>query len=348
MTFPRDGGQRYLMVSREAIFLKYVGSVAWKYGEVFGIGATAEWINVPRLNYSLVIDGSPFSRPASAVTSKYDILGNLSASSMFTFNAILGAWYRPAPFLEFGVSAQVVPTDVVAKGSLKVDGIGSQIGNVTLYQNDKPSSDVTVTLPMPMLARAGARYRHLSEGVEVFDVELDVEYTTWSRVKHFTVDTHGMTAKADGIADPITVKSMLIEKRWKDTLAVKLGGDYVVVPNRFVLRAGGFMETALAPPAYASVDFSTAAQYGGSAGATLRILDDLDISLAYAFRLQPPITISEQNGRGYQQVPSSACEPPYNSSYCSPHYLNQPSPVVNGGTYNAYAHFMSLGALYRF
>jgi long-subunit fatty acid transport protein len=348
LTFPENGGQRYLMVSREAVFLKYVGSIAWKYDEVFGIGATAEWIYVPTLNYALVIDGNPFSRPGSAVTSKYDMLGSLKASSPFTFNAILGAWYRPAPFLELAVAAQVVPTDVIAKGSLNVQARGSQISNVKLYQNGKESSDVTLTLPMPMLARVGARYRHLTDGVEVFDVELDVEYTTWSRVKRFTLDTHGMTAKAEGISDTINVNNILIEKQWKDTVAVKLGGDYLVVPNRLVLRAGGFMETAVASDAYASVDFSVAAQYGGTVGASVRVWDGLHLALAYAFRYQPPITISEQNGRGYQQVPSSGCEAPYTSSYCNTHYLGQPSPVVNGGTYNAFSHLMSVDALYRF
>jgi long-chain fatty acid transport protein len=348
MTFPQDGGQRYLMVNREAVFLKYVGSLAWKYGEIFGIGATAEWINVPRLNYALVIDGDPFSKPGSPVSSDYDILGNMNASSLFTFNATVGAWYRPAPFLELGVSAQVIPTKVVADGTLKVKGLGSGISDITLYQDGKQSSKVTVTLPLPMLARAGARYRHLVDGVEVFDLELDVEYTTWSRVKHFTVDTHGMTAKVPSIAETITVSNIIIEKQWRDTIAVKLGGDFSVIPGRLLLRAGAFMETAVAPDAYASVDFSGAAQYGGSLGASLKVLDNVELAMAYAFRYQPTVTISEQAGRGYQQVPSSACQAPYTDNYCSPHYLGQPAPVVNGGTYNASASFVSLDALYRF
>jgi long-subunit fatty acid transport protein len=45
-----------------------------------------------------------------------------------------------------------------------------------------------------MEARAGARYRNLVMGRERFDIEMDVEYVTWSRVKDFTIDTKGLVA----------------------------------------------------------------------------------------------------------------------------------------------------------
>ena len=52
-----------------------------------------------------------------------------------------------------------------------------------------------VTLPLPLLARVGARYRHLAATARALvDVELNVAYETWSRVQRFTVDTHGLDA----------------------------------------------------------------------------------------------------------------------------------------------------------
>ena len=53
-----DGGQRYQMLSREAIILNYTAAAAWKLRDVFGVGATVQWIHVPRLVYSLMIDGA--------------------------------------------------------------------------------------------------------------------------------------------------------------------------------------------------------------------------------------------------------------------------------------------------
>ena len=62
-----------MMVSREAIILNYAASVAWKYHDLFGFGATAEWIHVPRLDYSLMIDGTPFAGIANPVSSSLDM-----------------------------------------------------------------------------------------------------------------------------------------------------------------------------------------------------------------------------------------------------------------------------------
>lgn len=345
LDFPQAGGQRYQMISREVVFLKYVGSVAWNYEDVFGIGVTAQWIHMPRLRYSLVIDGSVFSQPANPVSSGYDIVANMQGSSLFTFNAVLGTWFRPVPSLEFAASGQVVPTDIVANSNLTVNPIGAEIGRVSLLRNNSPASDVTVTMPLPMLFRGGVRYRGLDGGREVFDLELDVEYETWSRVNKFTVDTHGLQAKSQ--SDRIDLKTISIDKHWKDTLAVRLGGDYAVLPSLVTLRAGGYYETAVADPAYASVDFPSGPQVGGGLGASM-FLGPLELALAYHLRVQPNVYVSEKNARGYQQVPGSPCTSPYtNTSECHPNFLGQPSPATNAGSYSAASHMLALDVLYR-
>ena len=56
--FPAKGGQRYMMVNREAIILNYSASAAWQYHELFGVGASLQWIAVPNIRYSLIIDGN--------------------------------------------------------------------------------------------------------------------------------------------------------------------------------------------------------------------------------------------------------------------------------------------------
>lgn len=345
LDFPQAGGQRYQMVSREVIFLKYVGSIAWNYQDVFGIGVTAQWIHMPRLRYSLVIDGTVFSQPANPVSSGYDIVANMQGSSLFTFNAVLGAWLRPVPFLEFALSGQVVPTNIVANANLSVTPIGSDIGRVSLLRNNSPASDVTVTMPLPMLFRGGVRYRGLAGEREVFDIELNVEYQTWSRVNRFTVDTRGLQAKSQ--SDRIDLGTINIDKHWKDTLAVRLGGDYAVVPSVLTLRAGGYYETAVADPAYASVDFPSGPQVGGGLGASM-FLGPLELALAYHLRVQPSVYVSEKNARGYQQVPGSPCKAPYtNTTECNANFLGQPSPAINAGSYSAASHILAIDLLYR-
>ena len=95
---PGGGGQRYMMLGREAIILNYTASAAWKFRDVFGVGATAAVDRgaAPRL---FADDRRDAVRQdvANPVSSPLDMLASTSGSDRFTFNAILGAWVRPVP-----------------------------------------------------------------------------------------------------------------------------------------------------------------------------------------------------------------------------------------------------------
>jgi len=348
-------GQRYMMIDRESIILNYVASAAWKYHELFGVGASAEWISVPTLNYSLVINGNPLSGASNAnpVSGYYDMVATTKGSSLFTFNAILGAWYRPVPSLMFGLSGQVVPATVVTHSTLSISPINTaDLGSsVLLTRNGVPANDVSLKFPLPMVGRAGARYRKLQGNRERFDIELDLEYVTWSRVKRFTIEANGLQANCMGSGcrgQYVNVDQINIEKHWRDTLGVKLGGDYAVMPGRLTLRAGGYYESAVADPAYANVDFPGGAQLGGAVGGSL-FFWRLEVAVAYMLKVQPSVSVSEANARVYQQVPSGMCVAPYTDPLaCNPNYPGQPSPSINAGTYTASSHLVSLDVLYRF
>src|SRR5690606_36326459 len=116
--FPIDGRQRYQMVSRKSEVINYTASAAWKYKDLFGIGASLQWIYLRALEYQLVIDANPSVKEANPVRAQYDLLSTVSGSDPFTLNAYIGAWYRAAPFLEFGVSGQVIPTSWEVDGTL--------------------------------------------------------------------------------------------------------------------------------------------------------------------------------------------------------------------------------------
>ncbi len=191
----------------------------------------------------------------------------------------------------------------------------------------------------------GARYRGLDGTREIFDVELDVEYETWSRVNDFTLETHGLVADFQGgTADLNTIR---IAKHWRNTLAVKLGGDVAVIPDLLAVRGGAFYETAVAEAAYANVDFAGGPMMGGSLGGSLRV-GRLEIALAYQLRHMSSVSVTEDQGRVYQQVPASACKPPYDDpNTCNEHYLNKPGPVVNAGSYSATSHYIAVALLYR-
>ena len=76
---------------------------------------------------------------------------------------------------------------------------------------------------------------------------------------------------------------------------------------------------------------------------------DLYREIAYEFRGMSTMSVSEGDGRVYQEAPGSTCVPPYTDpNNCAQAYLGQPAPTVNGGTYKAHSHVASLDVLYRF
>lgn len=344
--FPIDGGQRYMMVEREAILLNYTGSAAWRFDDVFALGATLQWIHAPRIRYSLMIDANQFPAEVNPVSNELDMLATVSGSDPFTLNAIIGAWYRPAPFLEFGISGQVIPTQIKTHSTLSVEPQSPELtGDVELRRDGELTNDVRLTLPLPLTARVGVRYRHLQGTRELFDVELDVGYESWSRVDRFTVDGDGLIATL--IGQRVDVGLIEVEKQWRDTVSVHLGGDFVAAPELLTLRGGVFYESAVADRAYSHVDFVSGQQLGGALGGSL-FFGPVELALAYEYRHQPTRRVSEGEARVYQEVPSSQCEPPYTDpSTCNAEFLGRPAPPVNAGAYRAHSHVASLDLVWR-
>lgn len=332
---PLNGGQRYMMVSREAEILVYSLSAAWKFRELFGVGASLQWIHVPRLTYSLVVDGHPFPRPSgNPVSSQFDILSTVSGSDPFTFNANVGAWVKPTKSWEVGLSGQVVPAQIETESHLDMDLIGRE-GNVTLTRNGYAANDVRLTLPLPLTARAGVRYlHHASDDRVVFDVELDVIYQTWSRVPSFNVAMNGLQAEIEGVGQT-DVQDVVIQKQWRDTVSVHLGGDWNAIPNLLTLRGGVAYESAASHRQFAHVDFATGEHLSGALGASL-LLGGFELALAYGYRHQIPIDVAAGEGYVYQEVPEEPCT---QGGICVP---------VNEGRHQAFSHTLSLDAIYQF
>ncbi len=138
-------------------------------------------------------------------------------------------------------------------------------------------------------AGRGARYIGLDGAAERYDLELDVEYETWSRANQFVLDTHGLEATAMGQVVPIG--RIVVPKQWKNVVSLKLGGDLALVPERWTLRAGVYYESAVASPAYANVDFPGGPQLGGALGGSF-LFDRWEVALTYQLRYQPSVTVS--------------------------------------------------------
>ncbi len=345
--FPASGGQRYMMLTREAQFLYYTASVAWKLRDIVGVGATFQWIHVPTLRYELVVDATQFPGHVNPVSSELDMRASIESADPFTANAILGIWYRPLAAFELAASGQLVPAQVKAHGSLRIEPVSTEIDDdVVLTRDGKAADDVTLTMPLPLSARVGVRYIHNVHHRERFDLELDLTYETWSVVQALIMDGNGLEGELLG--QRLDVGRIAIDKNWRDTIGVRVGGDFSLLPQRLTLRAGISYESAASKPAYANVDFLGARQLGASVGLSV-YLRGLELALAYSHRRQPALRVRESESSVYQVVPGSQCRPPYADPLtCNEHYPGKPSAPANAGTYEAAYHHASLGVIYRF
>lgn len=349
MEYPLDGGQRYMMVNREALMFNTTVSAAWAPVDELSIGMSVQALVAPSIVYELVVDANPSTMGFWPVSSPFDVLATIDVADWFTLTTIVGLSYRPTSCLEFGLSGQVIPTSIHAKGTLSIVPVNPDTLDVlegydiepedaiVLNRNGAPSNEVSLSMPLPLTARAGVRYIHRDGQRELFDVELDVSYERWSAVRNFELDSHGLTATFNNPAfppTPLPISALNVPKRWRDTWTVALGADYALWQDT-TLRVGTYYETPLASAGYANVDFPTGAHLGMTFGASFN-LGALKLGAAYEYRHMLDIELREDDAKVLQLKPAISGNP------------EAEFPVVNAGTYRHHTHNVVLSAAYEF
>ena len=262
---------------------------------------------MPRLDYSLIINGNPATATGvvTPVSSPLDLLAQTTGSDWLTFNAIVGGWVRPRPWLEFGLAGQVLPANIVTKSNLTLVPADPH-GTSRLGAADDHAAGGTTQRRHDHLAAAahGARGRALPTPARHARA---LRRRAGRRIRDLVArqgvhPRHQRAGRPWRAGQSVPLGQIKIAKQWNDVFSVKLGGDVNLVPDRWTLRAGAYYETAVAPAAYANVDFPGAKVFGAALGGSL-LLRQLEIALTYQLRYQPSFTVSEADARFYQQVP---------------------------------------------
>ncbi len=302
--WPVKGGQRYMVTGFDGVILFPGVSVA--YGtESFGIGVTLQAATLPNVKYRLVVDGIK-SGPLNPLASSAEVEATVTGRDPFAPTAIVGTWYRPVPEVEIALSGRAVPVVFHAEGHLKIANVPDQSG-FTPDQLKLEDAGAKFDIKLPPTARLGLRYRHLNGEREVFDVELDGTYEAWSIFNQLGLDLSGEINLYGGE----TLPDVKLEKRWRDTLGARLGGSYAAVPERLWVSAGAFVEQGAVPPRYEDLDFMSFARLGLGTGVRGTVYDGeafgLTASMAYMHVFQEDRTVSERDGKVFQQRPLAPC-----------------------------------------
>jgi long-chain fatty acid transport protein len=154
---------------------------------------------------------------------------------------------------------------------------------------------------IPMEARLGLRYHHPRSkyaenrhthpwvdkhggyardamAQDLFDVELDMSWSHNSAVEAIEIRMQ-RDVRINGTPGYLP-ENADSPRQWRDVLGVRVGGEYVVIPDFLALRAGGFFESKGVDDAFLSLDFHQGFKAGVAGGVTVRITR-VDISAAY-------------------------------------------------------------------
>lgn len=204
---------------------------------------------------------------------------------------------------------------------------------------------VQVEVAQPWEARIGARYykarpkaedepvRHGTDPLrdEVFDVELDLEYSHDSSLDKIGVTFNPQyTLDVQGIQVPLPPDAS-VPHNWKDSFGVRLGGDVNVLPSRLALRAGVWYQSAFVDAKDMHLDFIGAARLGVTGGGTVR-LGPVDVQVGYGHIFFKTL---DNGGNGALRAITGTA-PEFRSNF-----------AVNGGQIKAKADIVSLGVVYR-
>lgn len=325
--FPEYGPQSFMLTDMNILLAYYSVAAAWKLRDVFGIGATLQYVDLISMKYGLVTDstatpdGALDPVPVPPAQGSTQLVTELDLKDRFSGTAIIGLWYRPHPRVEVAVASRVVPVFLKAKGGLETD------------QPTIVSDEVHVELPMtlPALVRGGVRYIHAVKDREWFDLELSAQWENWSVVDAFDL-------KIDGEISGLPIQDISIAKNWKDTVSVRLGGDVNVLPPYLTVRAGGFWESPAMRKNYSHIDFPSFMRGGIGAGLSGGY-KGIYLTVGYMHIFQETREVSELGGKQFQQRPLRPCPDDCAGASGVP---------ANAGTFTSRYDLLSLGLEVRF
>lgn len=304
LSFPEDGGQRYMLTNLETALIFFTGSVAYGRRDHWGIGISLQYVWAPYARLGLVVDARPANAPGLQPNiSGYDVVADFDLSDDFSFSAIVGGWWRVHPAFEIGFSSRVIPAVLDLSGPIDITPIGEIIADDEVIQENTGGG---LELTLPAFVRAGVRYRHLTEAQEeIFDIEVDVVWEHTSSLDNYDIDLEGR-AQIPGVFNQ-ELPDISLPRRWQDTFSIRMGGTWNAIADTLEVSAGGFWESGAAPKNYSHIDFPAFQRGGLGTGLTYRFYG-VSLSVSYLHIFQETRRVDERFAKVYQVRPISPCD----------------------------------------
>jgi long-chain fatty acid transport protein len=382
------GPSRYLLTSQNNAIVFPTLGLGWQATEWLAVGG-AFTAGIGR--FEMVTAAMAQNR--DNMTPDNDVRAKVTAASWFVPGGNVSFLATPTPWLDVAgwvrVSAPIEAkgdietaanyyTPEVAKGRTSAveygDSTKPNCGNAQLATTPCGSGDnVSVKLKLPVEAKLGFRAHRPNPKAtpvpgqfdplkdELYDLELDLTYA-----QNSAIDTIQVRFPSDALGRGLVVPPGLAggsippnadqAKYFKDVVGVRLGGDYVVLPEQLAVRAGAFWESNAQTPQYQNIDFMGKSRLGLTAGVTYRApvgAHGLDLSIAYMHLFVKDATNDDPNAPGVAALTGTACNPSPTTAQYTGTCSTSGSPVyrsnwpVNLGTITNSVNSLALGAAYR-
>jgi long-chain fatty acid transport protein len=343
-----ESPNRFLLLKRQQLggFLQVGAGV--RLSSLVRLGASLGWGFATLHNRSVAsVQGGTFRDQA--------VLNDVNVSDWFIPRALVSVVVTPLPSLELA-AVLTYQGDVNGVGTVDITANGirnAPRSNCRAPESQNPGphcrvDDAKLTAPFPRLsATLGLRYASLRAGRqraldpmrdERWDIELNASWSQTSHVDQYSVTLFdsppparvAFSSAQSSMALPLPA-NLTIPYKWRDTLGLRLGGDYNVLPELFVVRAGVSYESSAIPTAYMNIDSWAVTRVGLHAGGTVK-LGNLRLSIAYAHIFLGSVTVPLGEGRVTETVSVSPMD----------------AQAVNEGDYSASLNVISAQVNYAF
>jgi long-subunit fatty acid transport protein len=310
---------RYLLIEQQLLQLFPTIGLGYEVHPRFRLGATFGW-GITKVDFT----NAAYSRtevdvPLLDVTAFADARNRLQATDAFVPRLNVGAWGQPVEDLPLELGLSFIWTGNVrtSSGTLQVDSVHPSLDPPLLDADDIQAStqidNVRLRVPQTSQLAFGVRYAEkLAEAAgdfqdrlstERFDVELNVVLTFGRRVDQYNVRLPEGSTLLVPSPLPFIVPDTEVElpeeidldQRWRTQVALRLGGDYTVIPGELAVRGGLSYLSNGVQGGYQQLNFQPFRQVGVHLGGTYRIAGFLDLSVAYAHIFQPDVRVSPQD-----------------------------------------------------
>lgn len=328
--------QRYSLISLDGSLLVVTGAYfAFKPVEEFRIGIGLQAM-VGSFATKVVFSANPTDRFIGAPEQpEYDALSQLNVGPIIAPSGNIGMTAVPDKHVRIGISGQL-PFWIDAPASVRVRLPTASPFDRAYQQGDEGR----VKFKLPAILRAGVEVR--TEFGEKDSLRGEFAYVREFWSMHDTIQVQAKDIKLydiTGFPSPFGVAPISIPRNFQDSNSFRLGGEYstnrIFRKNRTDFRAGAGYETSAVPREWVTPLTYDADKVNVGVGGSIHVGDHWRMDAMATMVFISSTTVS----------PAEAKAPRINPVKGNP--TSDPE-AVNGGTYNAQALILGVGAQYKF